>query len=121
VPEAASSYLLPAIIGWQRAAEVLFTADRIEAERAVALGIAGRLCRPDELLHAVRAVANRIARQPPEAVQHTKRLRRASRAAQLRGAGAAEDAAFGERVGTAENLEAIAAFFEKRAPDFSRR
>jgi len=121
VPEAASSYLLPAIIGWQRAAEVLFTADWIEAERAVALGIASRLCRPDELLPTVRAVATRIARQPPEAVQHTKRLLMATRADQIRAARAREDDAFAERVGTAENLEAIAAFFEKRAPDFSRR
>ena len=43
VPEAASSYLLPAMIGWQRAAEVLFTADWIDAARAVELGIASRI------------------------------------------------------------------------------
>ncbi len=121
VPEAASSYLLPAMIGWQHAAEVLLTADWIDAERAVALGIASRLCSPDELLPAVRAVATRIARQPPEAVRHTKRLLMATRADQIRAARAREDDAFAERVGTAENLEAIAAFFEKRAPDFSRR
>jgi len=61
VPEAASSYLLPAIIGWQRAAEVLFTADWIEAERAVALGIASRLCRPDELATTQRPPSSRYA------------------------------------------------------------
>ena len=49
VPEAASSYLLPATIGWQRAAEVLLTADWIDARRAVELGLASRLCTPDEL------------------------------------------------------------------------
>ena len=73
------------------------------------------------LLPAVRAVAARIARQPPEAVRHTKRLLMATRADHIRAARAREDEAFAERVGTAENLEAIAAFFEKRAPDFSRR
>jgi len=121
VPEAASSHLLPAIIGWQRAAEAFFTADWIDAGRAVELGIASRLCAPDALLPAVRAVAERIARQPPQAVRHTKRLLMATRADAIRGARTREDAAFAERVGTAENLEAIAAFFEKRAPDFSRR
>ena len=69
VPEAASSHLLPATVGWQRAAEVLFTADWIDARRAVELGIATRLCAPDELLPAVRALAARIAAQPPEAVR----------------------------------------------------
>jgi enoyl-CoA hydratase/carnithine racemase len=120
VPEAASSHLLPATIGWQRAAEALFTADWIDAGRAVELGIASRLCRPDELLPALRGVAQRIARQPPQAVRHTKRLMMATRAEAIRAARAREDEAFAERVGTAENLEAIAAFFEKRAPDFSR-
>src|SRR5262249_61779081 len=54
VPEAASSHLLPATIGWQHAAEVLLTGDWIDARRAVELGIASRLCAPDELLPAAR-------------------------------------------------------------------
>jgi enoyl-CoA hydratase/carnithine racemase len=120
VPEAASSYLLPVTIGWQRAAEVLFTADWIDARRAVELGIASRVCAPDELLPAVRAVAARIAVQPPQAVRHTKRLLMATRSDQIRAARAREDQAFVERIGTPENLEAITAFFEKRTPDFSK-
>jgi enoyl-CoA hydratase/carnithine racemase len=120
VPEAASSYLLPATIGWQRAAEVLFTADWIDARRAVELGLASRLCAPEEVLPAVRAVAAQIARQAPEAVRATKRLLMATRAGQIQAARAREDGAFAERVGSAENLEAITAFFEKRAPDFSK-
>jgi enoyl-CoA hydratase/carnithine racemase len=120
VPEAASSYLLPVVIGWQAAAEVLYTADWIDAERAVALGLASRRCTPEELLPAVRAVAARIAAQPPQAVRHTKRLLLATRDEQIRAARRREDAAFAERVGSAENLEAIAAFFEKRPPDFSK-
>ena len=120
VPEAASSHLLPAAIGWQRAAEVLFTADWIDAARAVELGLASRLCAPDELLPAVRALASRIAAQPPQAVRHTKRLLMATRSALIRDARGREDRAFAERVGSAENVEAISAFFEKRAPDFSK-
>jgi enoyl-CoA hydratase/carnithine racemase len=114
VPEAASSFLLPATIGWQRAAEVLFTADWIDAREAVALGLASRLCAPDDLLPAVRAVAARIAAQPPEAVRHTKRLLMETRREHIRVARAREDRAFAERIGSPENLEAIAAFFAKR-------
>ena len=120
VPEAASSYLLPAMVGWHRAAELLFTADWIDAARAVELGIATHRCAPDELLPAARALAARIAAQPPQSVQHTKRLLLATRADQIRAARAREDQAFVERVGTPENLEAVMAFFEKRPPDFSK-
>jgi enoyl-CoA hydratase/carnithine racemase len=120
VPEAASSVLLPLTVGWQRAAELLFTADWIDAARAVELGLATRLCTPDELLPALRALAARIAAQPPEAVRHTKRLLLAGRSEQIRAARAREDQAFAERVGSPENLEAVMAFFEKRAPDFTK-
>ena len=119
VPEAASSYLLPAIVGWQRAAEVLFTADWIDATRAVELGIASRLYPAAELLPAARAIAARIATGPLGAIRHTKRLLLATRAEQVRAARAREDAAFAERIGTPENLEAVAAFFAKRPPKFS--
>ena len=119
VPEAASSYLLPAIVGWQRAAEMLFTADWIDATRAVELGIASRLYPAAELLPAARAIAARIATGPLGALRHTKRLLLATRAEQVRAARAREDAAFAERIGTPENLEAVAAFFAKRPPKFS--
>jgi enoyl-CoA hydratase/carnithine racemase len=118
VPEAASSYLLPLVAGYQRAAEALFTADWIDARRAVELGIATRLCAPDELLAATRARAAEIAAQPPGAVRATKRLLLATRREQVRAAREREDQAFAERIGTAENLEAITAFFEKRPPKF---
>lgn len=119
VPEAASSYLLPLTIGYQRAAEAFFTADWIDARRAVELGIAARLCPPEELLSSVCELAGRIAKQPLGSLRHTKRLMLAHRQAGVRLARQGEDAAFEQRVGSAENIEAIKAFFEKRPPDFS--
>src|SRR5207344_1974605 len=102
------------------AAEVLYTGDWIDARRAVELGIASRLCSTAELLPAVTAVAARIAAGPLGSIRHTKRLLLATRAEQVRAARAREDAAFVERLGTPENMEAIMAFFEKRPPDFSK-
>lgn len=121
VPEAAASYMLPLIIGHQRAAEVLYTGDWIDARRAVELGIASRLYPTAELLPAVTAVAARMAAGPLGSIRHTKRLLLATRADQVKAARAREDAAFVERVGTPENLEAISAFFAKRPPDFGYR
>jgi enoyl-CoA hydratase/carnithine racemase len=120
VPEAASSYLLPLQIGHQRAAELLFTAEWIDARRAVELGIASRLYPSGELLPATLARAGEIARQPLGSLRHTKRLMLAHRREGIRRAREGEDAGFRERIGTAENVEAIRAFFEKRPPDFSK-
>ena len=121
VPEAASSYLLPATIGYQRAAEVLYTAAWIDAARALELGIAARVLPDARLPEVALGKAAEIAVHPPRAVRHTKQLLLATRAAEIRAARAREDEAFAERIGSPENLEAITAFFERRAPDFRRK
>jgi enoyl-CoA hydratase/carnithine racemase len=120
VPEAASSYLLPLVVGYQRAAEILYTGDWIDARRAVEIGIASRLLSRADLLPTARATAMRIAAGPIGAIRHTKRLLLATRAEQVRAAREREDRAFEVRIGTPENLEAITAFFAKRPPDFSK-
>ena len=120
VPEAASSFMLPLVLGYQRAAEVLYTADWIDARRAVELGIASRCYPRAELLPAAVAIARKFAAGPIGAIRHTKRLVLATRADQVRLAREREDRAFEERIGTPENMEAITAFFEKRPPDFSK-
>jgi enoyl-CoA hydratase/carnithine racemase len=120
VPEAASSHLLPLLVGFRRAIEVLYTGDWIDAPRAVALGIANRLCAPQELLPVTLETARHLAKLPPEALRHTKRLLLATRDEAVRAARRREDEAFAVRVGSAENREAIQAFFEKRTPDFRK-
>jgi enoyl-CoA hydratase/carnithine racemase len=116
VPEAASSWLLPTVIGFQRAAEVLFTARWIEASETVDMGLTLAVVPAVRLLDTALAKASEIAANPPAAVQHTKRLLRVWRRQAITAARQREDEAFQERLGTPENLEAIRAFFEKRAP-----
>lgn len=118
VPEAASSLLLPVVIGHQRAAEILFTARWVEAEECVALGIAYAVVPRERLLATALAKAEEIAAQPPAAVRQTKRLITVWRRQAIAEARQREDAAFQERLGTPENLEAISAFFAKRPPRF---
>jgi enoyl-CoA hydratase/carnithine racemase len=121
VPEAASSYLLPIVVGQQQAAEILFTARWIEAAESVALGLTYAMVARAHLLETALAKAAEIAANPPGAVQHTKRLLRVWRRDAIAAARQREDEAFQERLGTPENVEAIRAFFEKRSADFSRR
>lgn len=118
VPEAASTFLLPFIVGWQRAAEILYGAEWIDAEQAVALGLASRRCAPEELLPALRERAERFAAQPLGSLRHTKRLLLATRAEAVQAALQREHRTFALRVGSPENQEAIRAFFEKRPPAF---
>jgi enoyl-CoA hydratase/carnithine racemase len=120
VPEAASSYLLQAVMGRRRAAELFFTAEWIDAKRALESGIASAVFPDEELLPAARAKAREIARWPVSALRATKRTLLAAHEAAVRAAFAAEDAGMKEQAGSPENREAIAAFLEKRAPDFAR-
>ena len=117
-PEAASSYLLPLQMGHQRAAEMLFTADWIDAPRAVELGIATRVLPREKLVPELRALAAKIAAQPLGSLRWTKRLLLAHRRDPIVAARAREDAAFAVRVGSPENQEALRAFLEKRPADF---
>ena len=118
VPEAAASFLLPDLVGYQRAAEILLTARWVSAEEAVALGLALAVVPRERLLEVALAKAAEIAARPPASVRHTKRLLKVWRSQSVRDARRREDEAFQERLGTPENVEAITAFFEKRPPDF---
>jgi enoyl-CoA hydratase/carnithine racemase len=119
VPEAASSFLLPIVVGQQKAAEILFTARWITAEESVALGLTFAVVPADRLMETAFAKAEEIAANPPSAVRHTKRLLRVWRRQAIAEARRREDEAFQQRLGTPENLEAIRAFFERRPADFS--
>lgn len=63
----------PLLMGMLRAKEYLLTSERIPADQAVALGLANRVVPDAELLDAAIGVAERLAAQPPQAVQSTKR------------------------------------------------
>lgn len=120
VPEAASSYLLGAVVGIRQAAELLFTAEWIDAARALEVGIATRVFAEDELLSATLAKAREIAQHPVGALQATKRTILAARADAVRAALREEDAGMLKQAGSPENIEAITAFLEKRKPDFRK-
>ena len=118
VPEAAGSFLMPAVMGGQRAALALYTGEWITADDAVACGLALRAVEPDALLSETMVLAGRIARMPVSSLVETKRLVLAGRIDAIRAARAREDGAFAHMVGGPANLEALTAFLEKREPDF---
>lgn len=108
--EAASSYLFPARMGAQRAAEILFTSRWVEAEEAVNLGIALRVVAADALMTEALDVADRIAAGSPLALRSIKGLMRANEAPFVAAARAREDEAYTRLLGSADNVAALDRF-----------
>ena len=120
VPEIASSYTLQASIGRQRAAELMLTAEWIDSDRALELGLAAR-CVPDEtLLETTLAKAREIAQWPVSSLRAIKQTLQVAHRAGIEAARQAEDEAMMRLAGSPENVEAITAFLQKRAPDFKQ-
>ncbi len=119
VPEFASSWLLPARLGPQRAAELLLLAESMDAATAKEFGLVNRVVEPAELEAAAMDFARRLAAKPPEAMRQSKRLMREDPDRVLQRM-EQENAVFGRLLSSPEAREAFNAFLEKRAPDFSR-
>jgi enoyl-CoA hydratase/carnithine racemase len=100
-PEAASSYLFPARMGWQRAAEVLFTSPWLDAGEAVACGIALRVVPDEQLMDEALDLAHAVAAAPLAALRAIKATMLAGRADAVAAARAREEAAFARMLGLA--------------------
>jgi enoyl-CoA hydratase/carnithine racemase len=118
VPEAASSFLLPRLVGHARAAELLFFGEAFDAKTAEKFGLVNEVMPGGALLGEVRRRAGILAAKPPVALAQTKRLLKQPLAEETRAHMRAEGAVFVERLASPELAEAIGAFFEKRAPKF---
>ena len=119
-PEAASSYLLPRLAGYQRAAELLLLGEPFGAEQAREIGLANAIVEPDRLLDAALAAATKLAQKPTAALRLSRALLKQGTKAAVEQALSAEMRIFSERLRSPEAKEAMSAFFEKRKPDFSR-
>jgi len=120
VPEFGSTYLLPLLAGYQRAAELLLLGQPFTAERALEVGIVTAVVPEAELLERAQKTAAALAELPPESIRLTKQLMKSAHAAAVKQQIAEEGRIFVERLASPEAKEAISAFLEKRKPDFSR-
>ena len=118
--EAGSTHLLPATIGWQETAHLLYTASWLDAARAVESGIAWRAFPREKLLESALEIASEMAAMPIPSLVGTKKLLLDGRLEAIRAARERENVIFGQLAGGPANREAIAAFKEKRKPDFTR-
>jgi enoyl-CoA hydratase/carnithine racemase len=121
VPESGGTWLLPRLLGWSKAAEIIFTGRTLNAQESLALGLASRVVPDAEVAAEARKLALEIAANAPLAVQASKRLMRM---------GLSEG--FDEHVHhvflqllpllkSQDALEGMKAFMEKRAANFTGR
>ncbi|MFN3472622.1 MAG: crotonase/enoyl-CoA hydratase family protein [Blastomonas sp.] len=118
VPGDGGAWLLPRIVGQSKAFEMALTGDRIDANEALACGLISKIVHDADLQDAARAMAQRIACNPPQAVRMTKRLLKEGRALSMSALLELSAAMQALAHTTAEHTEAVAAFIEKRPPTF---
>lgn len=119
VPGDGGCWLLPRVIGHARAAEMALTGDTIDAEEALRFGLVSRVVAPEALLDEALRLAGRIAANPPQVLRWTRQLLQQARTGTLDEALNAAGRLQGQAHHTADHAEAVAAFFEKRAPRFT--
>lgn len=119
-PEAASSLLVPQLMGYHRAAEALLLGEPFLAEAALEAGWVNRVVPPGEANVVAQQWARKLAAKPMTALLQTKRLLKSGQADLVAQRMAQEGALFGRMLKEPAAKEAFTAFFEKRRPDFSK-
>ena len=113
-PEAASSYLLPQLIGRQNAAWLLMSSEWVSAQEALQMGLVWKVCEPDDLLADARRHAEILAARPISSLIAVKQTIAEPSRPGIRAATERENAHFAELMGAAANADALAAFTDKR-------
>jgi enoyl-CoA hydratase/carnithine racemase len=119
-PEAASSLLLPAMLGHQRAAELILLGEKFGAERAREFGIVNAVYDDAAVQAQAFDKARQLAQQPPAALRTAKALLKRAQLPAIRAAMVAEGEKFTAMVRGPEAMEAMTAFVQKRKPDFAK-
>ena len=120
VTEAGSSVLFPAQLGWQETAKLLFTCEFVDAAEAARIGLVWKTVPATRLTDEVLALADHIATMPVSILTTNKRLLVEARLDAVKAARQREEAALAQVAGGPAVQEAVRAFMEKRAPDFSK-
>ncbi|MFC0284745.1 crotonase/enoyl-CoA hydratase family protein [Camelimonas abortus] len=119
IPGDGGAWLLPRVVGYSKACEMALTGDMIDAQEALKIGLVSRVVPDAQLMDEAKALALRIAANPPHAVRMTKTLIRKGQETSLQALLDLSSAYQALAHATADHTEAVAAFLEKRKPTFT--
>lgn len=118
IPDAGGAYLLPRVVGPQLAKELMFFGDSVSAQRCYEIGIANRVVEAAELTTTVSELTSRLATSPTKAISMTKWLLNRSFESSRHTSFEEEAVAQDHLMATKDFHEGIAAFRERRDPEF---
>jgi enoyl-CoA hydratase/carnithine racemase len=118
MPDGGGTYWLPRLLGLGRALELIMLGEPVRAEEALSLGLANRVVAPAALHGEALALAHRLAKGPPLALAHIKRSVRAGLSGTIEEALGREKQGQIQCLRSADCLEGVAAWMEKREPSF---
>lgn len=120
-PDCGGSFFLPRAVGEKRAAELLMTGSAVSSQRAAEIGMINRVVPADSLLSEALDLAGKLAAGPTGAIARVKRMLNATFANDLASQLALEADCQIESGQSSDFKEGVAAFFEKRPPNFTGR
>lgn len=120
-PDVGGSWLLPRVVGWPKATQMIMTGDAVSAEEALKIGLVDHVCEPENLMAEAMAYAKKLANGPTVAIIEAKKLLQNSWFIGFHDALAAEMDAGNICEKTEDSVEAVKAFTEGRTPVYKGR
>ncbi|MCM3906202.1 MAG: enoyl-CoA hydratase-related protein [Pyrinomonadaceae bacterium] len=117
-PDCGGTFILPRLVGWRRATELLMTGEVVTAQRAFEMGMINAVVPDAELMSQVMVIAEKLAGAPTAAIGKIKELLEASATNEYGGQLELERKAQIQSGQTKDFREGVAAFIEKRPPKF---
>jgi len=121
IPGAGGTQRLPRLIGRAKAKELIFTGRRLSAQEALEIGLVNKVCEPEDLMDECRKMAAEMCLAGPLALEQAKKAIDCGLDTDLRTGIAIETDAYRVLIPTEDRLEGLAAFREKRKPEYRGR